>query len=186
MIVFFLLAGLCYFISIILFVLQIVYIAIVSYFFAVSFLCLGFIYEHKKVLYTKFDVKKIPKNAPQIKLNFSFAQYDLDFEIKRAFGNVYNMVQFPPSNHILFLSSDGLVTNDEFYFLGYTWSDPVYDTCTKAKEKTNNATARQVRKKKSQVTFYFYNKTKDINLATELNVASKSIVEIKKFVKYVK
>ncbi|ECX5816435.1 hypothetical protein F3341_13275, partial [Listeria monocytogenes] len=48
-----------------------------------------------------------------------------------------------------------------------------------------NSTSTQI-ENKSKAIFYFYNKTKDIDLVTELNITSKDIVKLERFVKYVK
>ncbi|MBC1486029.1 hypothetical protein HB897_07290 [Listeria seeligeri] len=190
-------------------------IALVEFAFAALFIWLALRIKRKKGTYVKFDTKTIPENSPQIKLNFGLAQQDLGFQIKSAAGTTYNMIQLIPSNKILFLSKNGLVTNDEFYFVDYKWLGATYNTHTKTNSKAGktiaggvvggivgggtgtvvgalagssgktNSTSTQI-ENKSKAIFYFYNKTKDIDLVTELNITSKDIVKLERFVKYKK
>ncbi|HDU1268722.1 hypothetical protein [Listeria innocua] len=190
-------------------------IALVEFAFAALFIWLALRIKRKKGTYVKFDTKTIPENSPQIKLNFGLAQQDLGFQIKSAAGTTYNMIQLIPSNKILFLSKNGLVTNDEFYFVDYKWLGATYNTHTKTNSKAGktiaggvvggivgggtgtvvgalagssgktNSTSTQI-ENKSKAIFYFYNKTKDIDLVTELNITSKDIVKLERFIKYKK
>ncbi|EAE6686688.1 hypothetical protein BG028_10420 [Listeria monocytogenes] len=216
MIALFVLAGLFIFTGIIILaVSQLPGMALVEFAFAALFIWLALRIKRKKSTHEKFDVKEISSNSPQIKLNFNLAQQDLNFAIKKAVGTTYNMVQLIPSNQIIFLSKDGLVTNDEFYFVDYKWLGATYNTHTKTNSKAGktiaggvvggivgggagtvvgalagssgktNSTSTQI-ENKSKAIFYFYNKTKDIDLVTELNITSKDIVKLERFVKYVK
>ncbi|MBM5677026.1 hypothetical protein [Listeria seeligeri] len=216
MIALFVLAGLFVFIGIIILVAsQLPAIALVEFAFAALFFWLALRIKRKKALYTKFDTKTIPENSPSIKLNFGLAQQDLGFQIKSAAGTTYSMIQLIPSNKIIFLSKNGLVTDDEFYFVDYEWLGATYNTRTKTNSKAGktiaggvvggivgggagtvvgalagssgktNSTSTQI-ENKSKAIFYFYNKTKDIDLVTELNITSKDIVKLERFVKYVK
>ncbi|EEP6661093.1 hypothetical protein HCD36_002856 [Listeria monocytogenes] len=216
MIALFVLAGLFIFTGIIILaVSQLPGMALVEFAFAALFIWLALRIKSKKASYGKFDTKSIPDNSPRIKLNFGLAQRDLGFHVKSAAGTTYNMVQLIPSNQIIFLSKDGLVTNDEFYFVDYKWLGATYNTHTKTNSKAGktiaggvvggivgggagtvvgalagssgktNSTSTQI-ENKSKAIFYFYNKTKDIDLVTELNITSKDIVKLERFVKYVK
>ncbi|EAF2506805.1 hypothetical protein DJ588_00310 [Listeria monocytogenes] len=216
MIALFVLAGLFIFIGIMfLAASQLPGIALVEFAFAALFILLALRIKRKKGTYVKFDTKTIPENSPQIKLNFGLAQQDLGFQIKSAAGTTYNMIQLIPSNKIIFLSKNGLVTNDEFYFVDYKWLGATYNTHTKTNSKAGktivggvvgglvgggagtvvgavagssgktNSTSTQI-ENKSKAILYFYNKTKDIDLVTELNITSKDIVKLERFVKYVK
>ncbi|EAF5295740.1 hypothetical protein C3Y99_14970 [Listeria monocytogenes] len=216
MIALFVLAGLFIFIGIMfLAASQLPGIALVEFAFAALFIWLALRIKRKKGTYVKFDTNTIPENSPQIKLNFGLAQQDLGFQIKSAAGTTYNMIQLIPSNKIIFLSKNGLVTNDEFYFVDYKWLGATYNTHTKTNSKAGktiaggvvgglvgggagtvvgavagssgktNSTSTQI-ENKSKAIFYFYNKTKDIDLVTELNITSKDIVKLERFVKYVK
>ncbi|ARM74115.1 hypothetical protein LMxysn_2480 [Listeria monocytogenes] len=214
MIALFALAGLFIFTGIIILaVSQLPGMALVEFAFAALFIWLALRIKKKKGTYVKFDIKTIPVNSPQIKLNFGLAQQDLGFQIKSAAGTTYNMIQLIPSNKTIFLSKNGLVTNDEFYFVDYKWLGATYNTHTKTSSKAGktiaggvvgglvgggagtvvgavagssgktNSTSTQI-ENKSKAIFYFYNKTKDIDLVTELNITSKDIVKLEKFVKY--
>ncbi|HBZ6396868.1 TPA: hypothetical protein MMD12_002546 [Listeria monocytogenes] len=216
MIALFVLAGLFIFIGIMfLAASQLPGIALVEFAFAALFILLALRIKRKKGTYVKFDTKTIPENSSQIKLNFGLAQQDLGFQIKSAAGTTYNMIQLIPSNKIIFLSKNGLVTNDEFYFVDYKWLGATYNTHTKTNSKAGktivggvvgglvgggagtvvgavagssgktNSTSTQI-ENKSKAILYFYNKTKDIDLVTELNITSKDIVKLERFVKYVK
>ncbi|EPY2525785.1 hypothetical protein ACXA0J_000297 [Listeria monocytogenes] len=216
MIALFILSGLFIFAGIMfLTVSQVPGIALVEFAFAALFMWLALRIKRKKSTYVKFDTKTIPENSPRIKLNFGLAQQDLGFQIKSATGTTYNMIQLIPSNKILFLSKTGLVTNDEFYFVDYKWLGATYNTHTKTNSKAGktiaggvvggivgggtgtvvgalagssgktNSTSTQI-ENKSKAIFYFYNKTKDIDLVTELNITSKDIVKLERFIKYKK
>ncbi|EAH0474622.1 hypothetical protein P7S58_002903 [Listeria monocytogenes] len=216
MIALFILSGLFIFAGIMfLTVSQVPGIALVEFAFAALFMWLALRIKRKKGTYVKFDTKTIPENSPRIKLNFGLAQQDLGFQIKSAAGTTYNMIQLIPSNKILFLSKNGLVTNDEFYFVDYKWLGATYNTHTKNNSKAGktiaggvvggivgggtgtvvgalagssgktNSTSTQI-ENKSKAIFYFYNKTKDIDLVIELNITSKDIVKLERFVKYKK
>ncbi|EIZ2813621.1 hypothetical protein MOY73_003050, partial [Listeria monocytogenes] len=187
MIALFVLAGLFIFIGIMfLAASQLPGIALVEFAFAALFIWLALRIKRKKGTYVKFDTKTIPENSPQIKLNFGLAQQDLGFQIKSAAGTTYNMIQLIPSNKIIFLSKNGLVTNDEFYFVDYKWLGATYNTHTKTNSKAGktiaggvvgglvgggagtvvgavagssgktNSTSTQI-ENKSKAIFYFYN-----------------------------
>ncbi|MEN0845889.1 hypothetical protein [Listeria monocytogenes] len=216
MIALFALAGLFIFTGIIILaVSQLPGMALVEFAFAALFIWLALRIKRKKGTYVKFSTKTIPEDSPHIKLNFGLAQQDLGFQIKSAAGTTYNMIQLIPSNKIIFLSKNGLVTDDEFYFVDYKWLGATYNTRTKTNSKAGetiaggvvggivgggagtvvgalagssgktNSTSTQI-ENKSKAIFYFYNKTKDIDLVTELNITSKDIVKLERFVKYVK